>query len=121
MSRPEQIVDLRPPPVALRRRELDRAAAAWTRDALRRRMLAIADVATALVGAAIVVRGTDLTLAVVLLAVPVWIVLAKLHGLYDRDHRSLRHLTTDEAPMLVACTLVAAMATGVIVVPLSTS
>ena len=119
MSRPEQIVDLRPPPVALRRRELDRAAAAWTRDALRRRMLAIADVATALVGAAVIVRGTDLTLAVVLLAVPVWIVLAKLHGLYDRDHRSLRHLTTDEAPMLVACTLVAAVATGMIVVPLA--
>ena len=82
-------------------------------------MLAIADVATALVGAAIIVRGTGLTFAVVLLAVPVWIVLAKLHGLYDRDHRSLRHLTTDEAPMLVACTLVAAVATGVIVVPLA--
>jgi exopolysaccharide biosynthesis polyprenyl glycosylphosphotransferase len=27
---------------------------------------------------------------------PVWIVLAKLHGLYDRDHRALRHLTVDE-------------------------
>ena len=119
MSRPEQIVDLRPPPVALRRRELDSAAAAWTRDARRRRLLAIADVATALVGAAIVVHGAGLAVALTLLAVPVWIVLAKLHGLYDRDHRSLRHLTTDEAPMLVAWTLVAAVATGVIVVPLA--
>ena len=35
-----------------------------------------------------------------LLAVPVWIVLAKLHGLYDRDQRSLRHLTVDELPAL---------------------
>lgn len=31
---------------------------------------------------------------------PLWIVLAKLYGLYDRDHRSLRHLTSDELPAL---------------------
>jgi exopolysaccharide biosynthesis polyprenyl glycosylphosphotransferase len=33
---------------------------------------------------------------------PVWIVLAKLLGLYDRDHRSIRHLTFDELPAIVA-------------------
>ena len=27
---------------------------------------------------------------------PLWLVLAKLSGLYDRDHRTLRHLTVDE-------------------------
>jgi exopolysaccharide biosynthesis polyprenyl glycosylphosphotransferase len=35
-----------------------------------------------------------------LCALPIWLVLAKLHGLYDRDHRSLRHLTVDEIPSL---------------------
>jgi exopolysaccharide biosynthesis polyprenyl glycosylphosphotransferase len=32
---------------------------------------------------------------------PAWVVLAKLLGLYDRDQRSLRHLTIDEAPLLL--------------------
>jgi exopolysaccharide biosynthesis polyprenyl glycosylphosphotransferase len=30
--------------------------------------------------------------------VPVWVLLAKFHGHYDRDQKSLRHLTTDELP-----------------------
>jgi exopolysaccharide biosynthesis polyprenyl glycosylphosphotransferase len=33
--------------------------------------------------------------------VPLWVLLAKLQGLYDRDHRSLRHLTVDELPAIV--------------------
>ena len=36
---------------------------------------------------------------------PVWILLAKLIGLYDRDQRSLRHLTIDELPAIFAWTL----------------
>jgi exopolysaccharide biosynthesis polyprenyl glycosylphosphotransferase len=36
------------------------------------------------------------------LVLPAWIVLAKLHGLYDRDHRALRHLSVDELPALFA-------------------
>jgi len=31
---------------------------------------------------------------------PLWIVLAKVQGLYDADHRQLRHLTTDEIPSI---------------------
>jgi exopolysaccharide biosynthesis polyprenyl glycosylphosphotransferase len=34
--------------------------------------------------------------------VPVWIVLAKVHGLYDRDQRTLRHLTVDEIPAIAS-------------------
>jgi exopolysaccharide biosynthesis polyprenyl glycosylphosphotransferase len=30
------------------------------------------------------------------LFLPGWVLAAKLHGLYDRDHRALRHLTVDE-------------------------
>ena len=37
-----------------------------------------------------------------LLFLPAWILAAKLYGLYDRDHRTLRHLTVDELPIIVA-------------------
>src|SRR4051812_23699579 len=33
---------------------------------------------------------------------PVWILLAKLYGLYDRDRQALRHLSVDELPTLFA-------------------
>jgi exopolysaccharide biosynthesis polyprenyl glycosylphosphotransferase len=37
--------------------------------------------------------------------VPAWVILAKLLGLYDRDQRSLRHLTIDEVSPLVVWAL----------------
>ena len=39
-----------------------------------------------------------------LLVLPLWILSAKLLGLYDRDHRALRHLTVDEFPTIAAWT-----------------
>ena len=48
--------------------------------------------------------GAGAALLLVLFA-PIWIVTAKLAGLYDRDHRTLRHLTVDELPWLVVWTL----------------
>ena len=69
------------------------------RDALLRRLLALGD--------AVAVLLFTLTLASyagveagfwAAVFLPVWLVLAKLHGLYDRDQRALRHLTVDEAP-----------------------
>jgi exopolysaccharide biosynthesis polyprenyl glycosylphosphotransferase len=43
---------------------------------------------------------------------PLWLLAAKLFGLYDRDHRALRHLTADEVPALIAwaATITAALA-----------
>jgi exopolysaccharide biosynthesis polyprenyl glycosylphosphotransferase len=74
------------------------------RDALRRRMLAGADLAAALtVSMFLAARASDAGrsfLAGVAFA-PVWVLLAKLHGLYDRDHRRMRHLTSDELPSIV--------------------
>jgi exopolysaccharide biosynthesis polyprenyl glycosylphosphotransferase len=73
----------------------------WWRDALRRRMLAIADTiaaTTATLGAGMSVA--EAPWALVLL--PVWLLLAKLFGLYDRDHEAIRHLTVDEVPKLAA-------------------
>ena len=40
-----------------------------------------------------------------LLFLPAWILAAKLYGLYDRDHRSLRHLTVDELPIILVWTI----------------
>jgi exopolysaccharide biosynthesis polyprenyl glycosylphosphotransferase len=84
------------------RAELPRHLAA---DALRRRLLAVADgLALLLASAGAVVLSTlsvgDAFWVASLL--PVWIVLAKLHGLYDRDHRAVRHLTVDEMGSIVA-------------------
>ena len=72
-------------------------------DALRRRMLAGAD-AVAVVAAVGLAQLGPLSLAHAfwsLLLLPLWVVLAKLHGLYDRDHRTLRHLTVDELGSLL--------------------
>ena len=85
-----------------------RASRAW-RYALLRRMLAVADLAAALLASIAMTTVGDgdpgqLTWAV--LWVPVWVVIAKLLGLYDRDERSLRHLTVDEIPLLVLWALV---------------
>jgi exopolysaccharide biosynthesis polyprenyl glycosylphosphotransferase len=70
-------------------------------------MLAMADV-LAISAAAVFVglwgSGVSGTLLLVLSA-PIWIVTAKLAGLYDRDHRTLRHLTVDELPWLLVWTL----------------
>ncbi len=72
-------------------------------DALLRRMLALADsCGVILVAAALpTFLGGDLQQGLWFAAsLPLWIVLAKVHGLYDRDQRSLRHLTADEIPAI---------------------
>ena len=84
------------------RRAFARAEPFW-RDALLRRTLALTDVAAVvLVGLALAV-GSESTVDTAFWStvfVPVWVILAKLYGLYDRDHRALRHLTVDELPVI---------------------
>lgn len=75
------------------------------RDPLLRRMLAVADVLVAgLVALVWQLAGYSGWIAVALL--PMWIILAKLHGLYDRDQRALRHLTVDELPSIFTWTAI---------------
>jgi exopolysaccharide biosynthesis polyprenyl glycosylphosphotransferase len=85
----------------------DRVAVEYGPEPLLRRMLALGDVLT-IAAAAMVVgllgSGPNGSLMLVLSA-PIWVVTAKLAGLYDRDHRTLRHLTVDELPWLVVWTL----------------
>jgi exopolysaccharide biosynthesis polyprenyl glycosylphosphotransferase len=82
------------PEYSLLRRE-----GAW-RDALRRRMLALADMLAfvAATGVAVAAEGQAALWALALL--PVLIFLAKGHGLYDQDHVRIRHLTVDESGRL---------------------
>jgi len=76
------------------------------RGALLRRLLATSDwlaVMTALWIATAATSATDIaTLFWATLLSPVWILVVKLHGLYDNDHRRIRHSTLDELPSLVS-------------------
>jgi exopolysaccharide biosynthesis polyprenyl glycosylphosphotransferase len=71
-------------------------------DALLHRMLAAADTLTVAAAAVIVgLWGSGPGAAFLLvLSAPIWIVVGKLVGLYDRDHRTLRHLTVEELPWI---------------------
>ena len=71
------------------------------RDALRRRLLALADMIAA-TAACVVVAATAADAFWALALLPAWILIAKLIGLYDRDHAAIRHLTIDEVPALAA-------------------
>jgi exopolysaccharide biosynthesis polyprenyl glycosylphosphotransferase len=88
------------------------------RDSLRRRLLALGDLTTAALVASFlaVVPGGSLSLAFWALAsAPVWVLLAKLQGLYEGDERSLRHLTVDELPKLFVWALTSIVATVLVV------
>jgi exopolysaccharide biosynthesis polyprenyl glycosylphosphotransferase len=96
--------------------------ASLRRDALFRRVLALADV-VAVAGAFLLTlalsrRSLQLTW-VTLAEVPILLIGAKLGGLYDRDETLLRKTTLDEAPKLfqlaTLCTVVAWLAGGLIV------
>ena len=85
-----------------------RALPTW-RYVVLRRFLACADIGGALlatVSLVVIGSGNAGQLAWGLFFLPVWIVFAKLLGLYDADGRSLRHLTVDEIPQIVLWALV---------------
>ena len=89
-------------------RRVPRAAATpsvprWRNDARRRRLLAAADVIAAALATTVATWGVGALWTIALL--PGWVVLAKLLGLYDRDHRVIRHLTVDEMPLILVWAL----------------
>jgi len=95
-----------PAPVDGRRPVSPGALASRRRGSVLRRLLALGDW-TALVGSLCLVTATTSTtdIATLFWAVlfsPVWIAVVKLHGLYDNDHRRIRHSTLDELPQLVS-------------------
>ncbi|HEX3324384.1 MAG TPA: sugar transferase [Solirubrobacterales bacterium] len=84
------------------------------RGALLRRMLATGDwaaIVVALCVATAVTSTTDVgTLFWAVLFTPAWILVLKLHGLYDNDHRRIRHSTLDELPSLVSASALGTIA-----------
>lgn len=76
------------------------------RDAITRRLLALADliaisVAAILAGIIGASRDQPLDLALATLPVlPVWLVIFKLYGLYDRDGKRISHTSLDDLPWL---------------------
>jgi exopolysaccharide biosynthesis polyprenyl glycosylphosphotransferase len=84
------------------------------RGALLRRLLATGDW-VALIGALCLATAatstTDVaTLFWAVLFSPVWILVLKLHGLYDNDHRRIRHSTLDELPALISASALGTLA-----------
>ncbi|MQA75260.1 MAG: exopolysaccharide biosynthesis polyprenyl glycosylphosphotransferase [Solirubrobacterales bacterium] len=71
------------------------------RDALRRRLLALADLIAA-AAASVVVASSSTHVFWALVLLPAWVLIAKLVGLYDRDHVAIRHLTVDELAGIAA-------------------
>jgi len=76
------------------------------RGAMLRRLLATGDLVAifaALCVATAVTQTTDVAkLFWALLFTPAWLLTIKLHGLYDNDHRRIRHSTLDELPSLIS-------------------
>ena len=76
-----------------------------SRDGLLKRLLAFADALAALLAAASLALSVEQPMATAFWAatsLPLWLILAKLHGHYDRDERVLHHLTADELPAIAA-------------------
>lgn len=86
----------------------------WQADARRRRMLAAADVIAVTVSTLVLLSG-DPGWLWALAPIPFWVLVAKLLGLYDRDHRVIRHLTIDELPNILAWAGIVAVLTSVAV------
>jgi exopolysaccharide biosynthesis polyprenyl glycosylphosphotransferase len=79
------------------------------RGAMLRRLLAsgdwVAQVGALCVATAATATTDVATLFWAVLFSPVWILVVKLHGLYDNDHRRIRHSTLDELPSLVSASV----------------
>jgi len=84
--------DVEAPPAAGRRR----------RHSWLRRLLAAADIVALVASAylAVGIAGSERQLVLGVCLVPVWIVLFKAYGLYDRDANRINHSTIDDAPSL---------------------
>src|SRR5262249_22236502 len=84
------------------------------RGALLRRLLAVGDWAAlmaALCVATAATAETDVaTLFWAVLFSPVWILVVKVHGLYDKAHRRIRHSTLDELPSLISASALGTIA-----------
>jgi exopolysaccharide biosynthesis polyprenyl glycosylphosphotransferase len=96
-------------PLSGERHLQDGPSDARRRGALLRRLLALGDwtvLLAALCAVTAATSSTDVgTLFWAVLFSPSWILVVKLQGLYDNDHRRIRHSTLDELPSLVSASV----------------
>ena len=109
---------LAPAPVAgesavLRFRSRRPGADRFWRDQRRRRMLAMADLGAGILASLVLVGSTPRAVWALAL-LPGWVLIAKLFGLYDRDQRSIRHLTVDELSVIAAWAAACVAALGLL-------
>ncbi|HMJ72214.1 MAG TPA: sugar transferase [Solirubrobacterales bacterium] len=90
------------------------AEGARRRGSLLRRMLATGDWLTMVATLCVVTAAspdTDVgTLFWATMFSPIWILVLKLHGLYDNDHRRIRHSTLDELSSLISAAALGTLA-----------
>ena len=100
--------------VAATRLGLTGPSGARRRGSLLRRMLATGDWLTMVATLCIVTAAspkTDVgTLFWATMFSPVWVLVLKLHGLYDNDHRRIRHSTLDEISSLISAAALGTLA-----------
>jgi exopolysaccharide biosynthesis polyprenyl glycosylphosphotransferase len=91
-------------------------AALHSREALHRRLLALADVVAMAATLVVVLTrfGIGLGVLTVLGSMPVVLVLFKIAGLYNRDELRLGHSTLDEVPLLLQLTGLFALAAAIL-------
>jgi exopolysaccharide biosynthesis polyprenyl glycosylphosphotransferase len=93
---------------------LSASLASRRRGALLRRLLASTDwlalIATLCVATALTSSTDVAKLFWATLFSPVWLLVLKLHGLYDNDHRRIRHSTLDELPALLSASALGTIA-----------
>src|SRR5881392_1244216 len=80
-----------------------RGALSRRRDSTVRRFLALADCTAIMLALAVSVVATGADggqLSLGALMLPVWVVLFKLYGLYDRDAKRVSHSTVDDIPWI---------------------
>ena len=103
----------RPNPMATRF-GLDGPSGSRRRGGVLRRLLAAGDWGALLFALCVATAATSTTDVATLfwaaLFSPVWILVLKLHGLYDNDHRRIRHSTLDELPSLVSSSALGTLA-----------
>jgi exopolysaccharide biosynthesis polyprenyl glycosylphosphotransferase len=96
------------------RRGLAGADAARRRGSVLRRLLATGDWLTLIATLCVVTAASPQTdvgaLFWATMFSPVWILVLKLHGLYDNDHRRIRHSTLDELSSLVSAAALGTLA-----------
>jgi exopolysaccharide biosynthesis polyprenyl glycosylphosphotransferase len=93
---------------------LSGAAGAKRRGSLMRRSLAFGDWATLVATLCVVTAASSQTeigtLFWATIFSPIWVLVLKLHGLYDNDHRRIRHSTLDELSALISAAALGTLA-----------